>query len=208
MFNLDTSPSMTRPANVSPMNCELPKLLASFRIVPFAPHLACPLMKKSRIRRERCRPPPPPSSSCSDSNSFLCDPKICSLVIPTRKCPEEDPSPDADVMLEESQLEASATPKRRDPHPSSASPIRGGRQQHGQAYRHSALRSSMKFLQLLFLASSVTCADALALYNPSEANALSQKSVLRNSLGMSTTRREPIRMPSQTPMVPYKVSLP
>jgi hypothetical protein len=47
------------------------------------------------------------------SDSFLCDPKICSLVIPTRKCPEY-PSPDDDVIVEESQLEASATPKRRD----------------------------------------------------------------------------------------------
>mmetsp|Transcript_12417 Transcript_12417/g.34451 ORF Transcript_12417/g.34451 Transcript_12417/m.34451 type:complete len:337 (-) Transcript_12417:106-1116(-) len=33
---------------------------------------------------------------------------------------------------------------------------------------------------------------------------LSQKSVMRSNPFMSTTRREPIRMPSQTPMVPYK----
>uniref|UniRef100_A0A7S3DMH9 ATP-dependent Clp protease proteolytic subunit n=1 Tax=Entomoneis paludosa TaxID=265537 RepID=A0A7S3DMH9_9STRA len=33
---------------------------------------------------------------------------------------------------------------------------------------------------------------------------LSQKSVIRSNPFMSTTRRDPIRMPSQTPMVPYK----
>ena len=51
----------------------------------------------------------------------------------------------------------------------------------------------------------VTSANALSLYNPSDAGSLSQRSVLRNNLGMGTTVREPIRMPSQTPMVPYKV---
>ena len=35
-------------------------------------------------------------------------------------------------------------------------------------------------------------------------NGLSQKSVVAQTMAM-TTRREPIRMPSQTPMVPYKV---
>ena len=62
----------------------------------------------------------------------------------------------------------------------------------------------MKFLllHLFVLASSV---NALSLFNPNEARGLSQKAVMRDSLGMSTTRREPIRMPSQTPMVPYTV---
>lgn len=50
-----------------------------------------------------------------------------------------------------------------------------------------------------------TSAHALSLYNPSDTGTLSQKAVWRDNLGMGTTVREPIRMPSQTPMVPYKV---
>ena len=61
----------------------------------------------------------------------------------------------------------------------------------------------MFYFNLLLLLSS---ANALSFFNPSEASALSQKAVMRNSLGMSRTRREPIRMPSQTPMVPWKVN--
>merc|ERR1719261_63124 len=40
-------------------------------------------------------------------------------------------------------------------------------------------------------------------YSAKAAAALSQKSVLRETLSMTTTKRLPIRMPSQTPQVPY-----
>ena len=42
-------------------------------------------------------------------------------------------------------------------------------------------------------------------YSAKAAAALSQKSVLRETLSMTTTKRLPIRMPSQTPQVPYMV---
>ena len=70
----------------------------------------------------------------------------------------------------------------------------------------------MKLLFPLFLL--VSTVDALSLWNPSassNAGSLSQKAVLRDNIGMTatsmmTTRREPIRMPTQTPMVPFKVN--
>jgi hypothetical protein len=53
---------------------------------------------------------------------------------------------------------------------------------------------------LLFLLAGV---DGYSVYDP---NQLSQKSVVaRSSVMAMRTVREPLRMPSQTPMVPYKV---
>jgi hypothetical protein len=63
---------------------------------------------------------------------------------------------------------------------------------------------TMKFwavvLSALFLASE---SHAYSLYNPAKAKALSQKSVMQQTMGI--TRRETISMPSATPMVPYMV---
>jgi hypothetical protein len=51
----------------------------------------------------------------------------------------------------------------------------------------------------LALATTPLGSDAYSFVDP---QSLSQKSILQ----MNTHRREPIRMPSQTPMVPYRVS--
>jgi hypothetical protein len=71
----------------------------------------------------------------------------------------------------------------------------------------------MKFLAIVLSAVSLASyCDALSLYNPSKslynpakANALSQKSVMQQTMGI--TRRETIQMPSTSPMVPYMVRI-
>lgn len=78
----------------------------------------------------------------------------------------------------------------------------------------------MFYLFLLTIVASITLrCYSLSLYNPQRNNvdysALSQKSAIRQTLlgssgtanNMMTTRRDTIRMPSQTPMVPYMVRL-
>jgi hypothetical protein len=49
--------------------------------------------------------------------------------------------------------------------------------------------------------------NGYSLYDPKKAKILSQKSVLAETMSM-TTQRDTIRMPSGAPMVPYKVSFP
>jgi hypothetical protein len=64
----------------------------------------------------------------------------------------------------------------------------------------------MKFLAFALSAVSLASyCDAYSLYNPNpaKANALSQKSVMQQTMGI--TRRETIQMPSTSPMVPYMV---
>jgi hypothetical protein len=68
----------------------------------------------------------------------------------------------------------------------------------------------MKFwaVALSALISLASQSDALSLYNPAKAKALSQKSVMQQTMGtMGMTRRETIQMPSTSPMVPYMVRL-
>jgi hypothetical protein len=64
----------------------------------------------------------------------------------------------------------------------------------------------MKFLAIVLSAVSLASyCDAYSLYTPAKANALSQKSVMQQTMGI--TRRETIQMPSTSPMVPYMVSV-
>jgi hypothetical protein len=54
-----------------------------------------------------------------------------------------------------------------------------------------------------FLASLALTVNAYGIYDARKAKALSQKSVVSQTMTM--TRRETIRMPSQSPQVPYMV---
>ena len=66
----------------------------------------------------------------------------------------------------------------------------------------------MKILSCHFIVLAL-CADesnAYSIFDMQKAQRFSQKSVVEQAMAM--TRREPIRMPSSTPMVPYKVGSP
>ena len=66
---------------------------------------------------------------------------------------------------------------------------------------------TMKLLvSAVSLLAVASVSDALSLYNPAKAKALSQKSEMQQTMGtMGMTRRETIQMPSTSPMVPYMV---